>query len=1091
MDTLWKTIAKKYPRLRLDDRFMSGCLLGLIQEDLSRFDCVSDELALQIRVIAMVCVQSQCRAEPALWPPSSLHLTSYYNSVNILEILLEVFGYEESMSFDGSTPAQFAAMKGHLRALVVLFRNQNISIYSCLGGFNAYEFLRSFAKPTESEKLPCLSRIYAYGDNSTMFLGIVHENLITSPVPVHFFDEINFRKEVTQVSFGKYHAIYLIDGQAYSCGLGRYGKLGHGNEKDQLTLREIKFFESIICISAGLTHSIICTQKKIIVFGLNDKGQLGLGTKQLVLTPTVAKFFKESRDYIIACSTAEACSVIVMSNFDFYVTGTANGFLWQRYSGNTFKYVKNNCAYRTSSVLVTDSCMVRIYCNRNISKIAIKVDGKSYYITSTVHVTRCIGVYYAPNLGAVFSGYKCFYESRGQPLTSGIFLFDSECHGLLRSVSFYNSLMRRSIIEVISADITHNGRIIIVDYMGDVYEGTFENYTLFSDPYFGNVCNGSTWVTEYMVKIKVYRLRGIFPAKSAFLAPDGKSKILNLYEIDTRSVHHDTENVSEVEFSSCNEATVICTNEEGHEVARYEFFLEILKHESEVCSSYFERWSGGQNEIRITVKPQIIEIFLDFCYDHCLPPELSIQELTELLIFADKLICKNFFNAIKKELFKPPFEMSKLRQLYALARYLSSVELYKSLSELCAAVFPTLLENGFVNELLLDEIAYIEDAFRSYALDNIVRSVDEFESRITRLVVPEQTVRNIIMDVMEVVKEPMDTKELIDLCRNIKNDLHSVKRWKEIRSAGNAVSVETKCGRQKGSHKKIKNTDTTNKKNENSISEKNDNATNKKSNNAASEKNDNSTNEKSINSTNEKNDNATNEKNDNTVNKKNDNSINGNNTTNKKDDNATNEENDNAVDEKDDNTSNEKNDNSTNEGNVNSNEKDGDTTTNEKNDNDSGRVHTPNILAKIAIAKNQVCEKGIPSLISLSDEGEEKTGESKQEEKKDPCILPSNTSKNPCGSQRETSNSWHLDESVTCENSFAQIMEDEQARQLQTIRQTSSRLSDINIEQQAMVELTAHYESEATIQGVSITVSTEHELEEINDPLWAARSAHQ
>lgn len=68
-----------------------------------------------------------------------------------------------------------------------------------------------------------------------------------------------------QVSFGKHHAIYLINGQAYSCGLGRYGKLGHGDERDQLKLRAIKFGEPIVCVSAGLTHSIICTRKKVIL----------------------------------------------------------------------------------------------------------------------------------------------------------------------------------------------------------------------------------------------------------------------------------------------------------------------------------------------------------------------------------------------------------------------------------------------------------------------------------------------------------------------------------------------------------------------------------------------------------------------------------------------------------------------------------------------------------------------------------------------------------------------------------------------------------------------------------------------------------
>ncbi|VDM16759.1 unnamed protein product, partial [Wuchereria bancrofti] len=98
---------------------MSGCLRGLIQEDLSKFGCVSDELALQVRAIAMVCVQAICKTDKALWLPSSLHLAAYYDSVELLEILIEVFNYEEAMALDGSTPAQFAAMKGHLRALAI------------------------------------------------------------------------------------------------------------------------------------------------------------------------------------------------------------------------------------------------------------------------------------------------------------------------------------------------------------------------------------------------------------------------------------------------------------------------------------------------------------------------------------------------------------------------------------------------------------------------------------------------------------------------------------------------------------------------------------------------------------------------------------------------------------------------------------------------------------------------------------------------------------------------------------------------------------------------------------------------------------
>ncbi|KAK6110486.1 hypothetical protein QQG55_39995 [Brugia pahangi] len=197
--------------------------------------------------------------------------------------------------------------------------------------------------------------------------------------------------------------------------------------------------------------------------------------------------------------------------------------------------------------------------------------------------------------------------------------------------------------------------------------------------------------------------------------------VLNLVEIDPRSVLRCIGNVSQVEFPSDSIALIICMDENADELGRYETSLEILKHKSDVCSSYFGRWAGNQNnEIRITGKPELMEMFLSFCCDHCLRSNLSIQELMELLVFADKLICKSFFNAVMKELFRPP------------SRYLSSMELYQSLSELWAAMFPILLENEFVNELLLGEIAYIEDAFRSHALQNIAHTVDMFESEIKK-----------------------------------------------------------------------------------------------------------------------------------------------------------------------------------------------------------------------------------------------------------------------------------------------------------------------------------------------------------------------
>ncbi|VDO06880.1 unnamed protein product [Brugia timori] len=669
--------------------------------------------------------------------------------------------------------------------------------------------------------------------------------------------------------------------------------------------------------------------------------------------------------------------------------------------------------------------------------------------------------------GALFFGFNYFYENRPHAITSGIFLFDSEYHGLIRPVYFYSTLMKRSIIEVASADVTRDGQIIIVDYKGDVYEGNLANYTLCLDPYFCNSNDNSSWdTTDHIIKVKVNRLRGILSAKSAFLTPDGRNMVLNLVEIDPRSVLRCIGNVSQVQifhrklvnvsssvtdasgfswresrivemtnlnkiflqFPSDSIAVIICMDENGDELGRYETSLEMLKHESDVCSSYFERWAGNQNnEIRITGKPELMEMFLSFCCDHCLRSNLSMQELMELLVFADKLICKSFFNAVMKELFRPPFEMSNLRDLFALARYLSSMELYQSLSVLCAAMFPTLLENGFVNELLLDEIAYIEDAFRSHALQNIAHTVDMFESEIKKLVVPKQTVRNIIVDVMAVLKEPMDMKSLINFCKTIKINSLPKKRRKHMGSS-RSRTVDTEavksCGLQ-----------------DSSINEKNDGC-----------------------------------------------GVQMPNILNK--------------------------------------------TAFKPIDIKKKYPSLPDI--QIAIATNEVCEnwlarlslaclelqfgklfelvasvssKYIPQVFCETDmlggtrktyafasvsgavtEREGKTVKIKQKEKKCPHISPTSTSENTCELQQRISYSWHLDESVICGNSFAQIMEDERARQLETMRQARCRLSDINMEEQAMAELTAQYEGEATMQGVSITVSTEREVEKVNDPLWAARS---
>ena len=127
--------------------------------------------------------------------------------------------------------------------------------------------------------------VYAFGRNDDGQLGLGH----TSDTPAPQSVELSSEDSITDISAGHKHSLFIAGGEAYSCGYGIYGRLGHGDtarrRQPEKILRQDSNPDSqlpvdipVAEISAGGQHSIMqLTDGRVFSFGRNRNGQLGLG----------------------------------------------------------------------------------------------------------------------------------------------------------------------------------------------------------------------------------------------------------------------------------------------------------------------------------------------------------------------------------------------------------------------------------------------------------------------------------------------------------------------------------------------------------------------------------------------------------------------------------------------------------------------------------------------------------------------------------------------------------------------------------------------------------------------------------------------
>ena len=158
--------------------------------------------------------------------------------------------------------------------------------------------------------------VWSWGDGCTGQLGHGDQQEQLLPKKI----EALAGPRVVAVSAGNAHSLSLTaDGSVWSWGGGAFGKLGHDDTQTQLLPKKIEAFAGrrVVAVSAGDLHSLALTADRAAwSWGYGVSGRLGHGDEQNQLLPKKVEALAGRR--VVAVSAAS----------DHIITLTANGAAW-------------------------------------------------------------------------------------------------------------------------------------------------------------------------------------------------------------------------------------------------------------------------------------------------------------------------------------------------------------------------------------------------------------------------------------------------------------------------------------------------------------------------------------------------------------------------------------------------------------------------------------------------------------------------------------------------------------------------------------------------------------------------------------------
>lgn len=196
-----------------------------------------------------------------------------------------------------------------------------LSVLTPIRALEAYRVVAVSAGGHHSLVLTEEGRVFSFGNGLHGRLGHGNEETCFEPRRIAFFDTT---AGVAKISAGTTHSLALTkDGKAYSFGFGMFGRLGHGDETDQLLPREITLrghgasppvgdrveeneTDPVIeHVAAGYFHSLLLTTDgRVYSFGAGVMGALGHGDRDKRLRPTMIEALADRRIVSMACGSA-------------------------------------------------------------------------------------------------------------------------------------------------------------------------------------------------------------------------------------------------------------------------------------------------------------------------------------------------------------------------------------------------------------------------------------------------------------------------------------------------------------------------------------------------------------------------------------------------------------------------------------------------------------------------------------------------------------------------------------------------------------------------------------------------------------------
>eukprot|EP00339_Tiarina_fusa_P026374 CAMPEP_0117080634 /NCGR_PEP_ID=MMETSP0472-20121206/56880_1 /TAXON_ID=693140 ORGANISM="Tiarina fusus, Strain LIS" /NCGR_SAMPLE_ID=MMETSP0472 /ASSEMBLY_ACC=CAM_ASM_000603 /LENGTH=577 /DNA_ID=CAMNT_0004808331 /DNA_START=392 /DNA_END=2125 /DNA_ORIENTATION=+ len=166
--------------------------------------------------------------------------------------------------------------------------------------------------------------LYTWGEGKFGRLGHGAERNCHSPRLV----ETLLGKKPRQVSCGGFHtAVVTEDGHLYTFGGGEHGQLGHNDRVNKVKPTLVQALEGVFVsqITCGWSHSVALTSKgRVYTWGNGDHGKLGHGSGRKVSVPNVVDKLKDYRVVRVASYNEHTAALVEPFDHNHGLAGGVN-----------------------------------------------------------------------------------------------------------------------------------------------------------------------------------------------------------------------------------------------------------------------------------------------------------------------------------------------------------------------------------------------------------------------------------------------------------------------------------------------------------------------------------------------------------------------------------------------------------------------------------------------------------------------------------------------------------------------------------------------------------------------------------------------